>query len=66
MPMTMKLALEDGESEMKKIEARNKAIRKIAWRPSKRQRELDSKKAERIAGRPELLYTGDELKRRPR
>lgn len=58
-----RIELGDDFASKRTIEAHRKKISKIANAPSKRQRMLTSVKAEKIAGRPELLYTGEDLKR---
>jgi hypothetical protein len=56
----------DNFASRKTIEAKHRAISKLAYAPSKRQKALVSAKAPKIAGRDELLYKGEDLKRRPR
>jgi hypothetical protein len=62
----LKNAIDEVYPSLRKIELTNREISKIAKRPSKRQRELESARAQRISGRDELLYKGEDLTRRPR
>jgi hypothetical protein len=66
MSYQLKTALDEVYPSLRKIELSHKAISKIAYRPSKRQRLLDSAKAETLSGHEERLYKGEDLKRRPR
>jgi hypothetical protein len=64
--MNVKTTIDDDFASKRTIEAHHKRITKIAYAPSKRQKALVSKKAEKISGKDELLYKGEDLKRRPR
>lgn len=64
--MNKKVELEDDFASKRTIDAHRREISKIAHRPSKRQQMLTSKKADKIAGNPDLIYRGEDLKRRPR
>lgn len=52
--------------ELRRKTPKEQEITRIAFRPSKRQRLLDSRKAENISGRPDLQYKGEDLKKGPR
>lgn len=66
MSYQMKVAMDEVFASQRKIDLTHKEITKIAYCPSKRQRELESVKAPRLAGNDKMLYKGEDLKRRPR
>lgn len=51
------------EDRNQRVTTAQKQITKIAFSPSKRQKELESRKYPNLSGREELLYKGEDLKR---
>jgi hypothetical protein len=48
---------------VRRITERQRETTKVAYRPSKRQRMLTSRKADDLAGREDRLYRGEDLAR---